>query len=464
MNSNMKTLAIAAVAATTSTALRAAVPEVSNVTMTQDDNRLVTIAYTLAEAPAVVTLDVQTNATANAATDDPGWTSIGGVAVCNAKGDVWQEVATGSHTITWRPDQSWPDHHVTDNRARAVVTAWALDNTPDYMVVDLATDNTVRYYPAVDFLPGSELGQTGTITNNAAYKTSKLVMRKIMAKDVEWTMGTAAGEKQRSAAWETPHVVSLANNYYIGVFEITQGQWSNIATNSARTANFTANGAMRPMENVTYNEIRETVATSATGNTTPNAAYYWPNDPNPASFLGLLRLKTGVDFELPSEAQWEFAARSGNGSGFWGNGSDVKNTSPDANLDNLARYLGDNPGGNANTATLMPSEGGTAVVGSYAPSSWGLYDMHGNVFEWCLDWHEADITSYGGAVNIDRSNPGVPLSGNPNNNTKSDYRVSRGGAWASGSGDCRAGAHSRGYHNAAGNNRGFRVVCTAGLQ
>ena len=78
------TLAIAAVAASTATA--DPVPEVSSVTMAQSaSSRLVTITYTLSNAPAVVTLDIQTNATPNAAADDPGWTSIGGAAVCNAE-------------------------------------------------------------------------------------------------------------------------------------------------------------------------------------------------------------------------------------------------------------------------------------------------------------------------------------------------------------------------------------------
>ncbi len=97
--------------------LPAAVPSVTDVAMVQANDRLVTITYTLSNAPAVVTLDVQTNATANAASDDPGWTSIGGEAVWNALGDVWRKVGDGlasgqsfSGTITWHPDHAWPVH------------------------------------------------------------------------------------------------------------------------------------------------------------------------------------------------------------------------------------------------------------------------------------------------------------------------------------------------------------------
>ena len=441
--------AILAAAAATSAALPlfAAVPEVTGVTMTQATDRLVTISYTLSDAPAVVTVDIQTNMTGNA------WESIGGEAVWNAMGDVWKRVETGSRTITWHPDHSWPDHKIADGGARAVVTAWALENTPDYMVVDLAAANSVYYYPAADFLPGSEMGQKGAITNNPAYKTSKLVMRKIMSRGVTWTMGSAAGETQRTAEREAAHPVTLTNNYYIGVFEVTQAQWKNsTATNTAR---FTVDGAMRPMEQVCYNEIR-----NASVNTrNANVSYDWPADPNPSSFLGLLRTKTGLDFDLPSEAQWEFAARAGNGSGFWGDGSEVLNSDADANLNNLGRYLGNNPAGTSDSPALAPAAGGTAIVGSYAPNAWGLYDMHGNVFELCLDWYERDLTAYGGRVNIDTSASAKTLSGGDG-----QWRVIRGGNWYYGAARSRSafrdgtGADTRVYYT------GFRLACTAGLR
>ena len=185
---NTKKLMLAAAAAVTGATLTAAVPEVSGVTMTQANDRLVTITYTLANAPAVVTLDVQTNATANAASDDPGWTSIGGEAVWNAAGDVWKKVGTAggtfNGTIVWRPDLSWPDHKIESDCARAVVTAWALDNTPTYMVVSLdvakTVDGAITYYPGVDYLPKSSYEQVGAaVTNNPAYKKRMQQMGKL---------------------------------------------------------------------------------------------------------------------------------------------------------------------------------------------------------------------------------------------------------------------------------------------
>ena len=439
-----KMLVIAGAAGAASISAADVTPVVSGVTMTQPSGtRLTTITYSLS-APAVVTLDVQTNYTEGGATK---WASIGGEAVCNAQGAVWRKVTTadlknGSYEITWRPDLSWPDHVIGDGGARAVVTAWALDNTPDYMVVDIsatAAPDTQKYYPAAEYLPGG-------ILSNQNYRTTKLVMRKIMAKDVEWTMGSTGTETQRESARESPHQVSLTNNYYIGVFEVTQSQWALFST---RTANYTVEGSMRPMENVCYNELRQN---SSYGH---NGDYNWPHAPNPDSYIGKLRLKTGVDFDLPSEAQWEFACRAGNGVGYWGDGSAIKNGSPDANLDKIGRYSGNNPGGSTSDKSFAPNQGGTAIVGSYMPNNWGLYDMNGNVWEWCLDWFADNINSLNGAVNVTE-----------NWSNSNGLRVKRGGAYAGGSTYSRPAWRQDAVQNNYGRdlNSGFRLVCTAGLK
>ena len=460
---NIKQLTLAALAAATGAAM-AAMPEVSNVTMTQAANRLVTITYQLTEA-AVVTLDIQTNANVSAAANDPGWTSIGGEAVCNAQGDVWKQVSgKATYTITWQPDQTWkgPDENgfkIAANGARARVTAWPLDNTPDYMVVDIssaAQPNTQKYYPAVDFLPGGLLGKD-------EYRTTSIVMRKIMAKDVTWTMGSTTLETQRTAAREATHQVMLTNNYYIGVFQVTQAQWDLIQPSRPTPAYFynTADRAMRPVEQVCYNEIR-----NASNSMTANTAYDWPADPNPSSVLGKLRTKTGVDFDLPSEAQWEFAARAGNGDTKWGDGSGILNSDADANLDKLGRYSrngGQVQSGSSysNPAQSCGAANGTAIVGSYTPNAWGIYDMHGNVWEWCLDWYADDITRIGGAVNIDPTTPANTMSGSPASGT---VRVNRGGAWNGTTGNCRSAFRSNSDPSRRSISTGFRLACTAGLQ
>jgi len=345
------------------------------------------------------------------------------------------------------------------------VTAWSLDNTPDYMVVDLsesAQPNTQKYYPSVDFLPGSELGQTGAITNNTAYRKSKLVMRKIMAKGVEWTMGSTALETNRTAAREATHQVMLESNYYIGVFPVTQTQWGLIQTSRAAPSYFNNadDRAMRPVEQVCYNEIR-----NAGNSPTANTDYDWPADPNPSSFLGLLRTKTGIDFDLPSEAQWEFAARAGNGDTKWSDGSGILNNAyTDANLDLLGRYErngGRIPNGTAykDPAPSCGATNGTAIVGSYAPNDWGLYDVHGNVWEWCLDWYADDITAHDGKVNIDPATPENTRSGAPGG-----YRVIRGGSFNYGASFSRPAYRNSGNPTLRYSVYGFRLLCYAGLR
>ena len=433
-------LALAAVAVAASVTLPAAVPEVTDVTMAQDDTRHVTISYTLSEAPAVVTVDVQTNYAENGET---GWASIGGENIQNVTGDVWKQVEIGARTIHWRPDLSWPDHKIADGGVRAVVTAWALDNTPDYMVVDITATggaDTQRYYPAAGFVPGS--------VTNSLYKTTALLMRKIMAKDVMWTMGSVA-ESGRDATRETPHQVTLTNNYYIGVYPITQTQWQQVS--GYNPSFFTTDRAMRPVENVSYQDIRQGKGTASSAASATAGVY--PAEPYEESFLGLLRTKTGIDFDLPFEAQWEFAARAGNGEGYWGDGSVMRIVSEkqDENLDLLGRYQYN--GGKLGTdCTTDPAAdcgvtNGTAIVGSYVPNAWGLYDMHGNVWEWCLDLYVDNISALNGAVNT----------------ASGTYRVFRGGSWSNSAGYSRSAYRNR-YRNNREINIGFRIACTAGLR
>ena len=422
-------------------------PQISNVRLEQNSiSRRVTVRYDLDEA-AVVTMDVLTNGV-----------SIGGANIQNVMGDCFKKVAAGNdHIVWWDPYLSWPDHKFGAGVVSVRMTAWALDNTPDYMVVDVssaAQPDTQTYYPSAEFLPGGLL-------SNQNYRTTKLVMRKIMAKDVEWTMGSTTLETQRNATREATHQVTLTNNYYIGVFPVTQTQWDLIQPSRSAPSyyNNAADRAMRPVEQVCYNEIR-----NAANSTTANTAYDWPADPNPSSFLGKLRTKTGIDFDLPSEAQWEFAARAGNGDTKWGDGSGILNSDADANLDKLGRYQRN--GGQvlsgssyANPAQSCGATNGTAIVGSYAPNDWGLYDTAGNVWEWCLDWYADDITAHGGKVNIDPATPANTVSGASGAN-----RVSRGGSWFYAAGICRPAFRSRDPPSNRLSYTGFRVLCSAGLR
>jgi len=459
---NTKKMIVLAGAFGLAASVLAETPEVTNVSMVQPQRtRRVTITYTLS-AQAVVTLDVQTNCVVNGETK---WLSIGGEALWNTEGDVWKKVDAGSRTITWRPDKSpWAGHVIAAGGARAVVTAWALDNTPDYMVVDIregAQPNTQRYYPAADYLPGGLLA-------NEEYRKYSLVLRKIMAQGIKWTMGSLA-EKSRQSDREAMQQVTLTNDYYIGVFEFTQSQWQCIDANRPTPATYLTDGAMRPVERVSYNEIRLAAGTSDNNAFDVSEAVVkansWPNPPASGSFLGRLNARTGLDFDLPSDAQWEYACRAGNGEGYWGDGSPILADGNDPNMNKLGRYRRN--GGWLKTGTdsfsspssIVGPTNATAIVGSYAPNSWGLYDMHGNVWELCLDWYATDVTSLGGAVNISPTDATLPKAG-----SSTAYRLVRGGSWyQEWAHYCRSAKRGGKQPSARDIEYGFRVVCRAGL-
>jgi formylglycine-generating enzyme required for sulfatase activity len=239
----------------------------------------------------------------------------------------------------------------------------------------------------------------------------------------------------------------------MGVFEITQGQWAMIKGNSVSAGFTNPNKRMlRPMESVSVAMIREN------GSNAENSNAWYPNPPDGNSYLGVLRSRTQLDFDLPSEAQWEFAARAGNGSPNWGDGSAILNVDDDANLARLGRWWfnGGYVDGTAPSADVG-LEHGTASVGSYAPNDWGLYDVCGNVWEFCLDRWEENIRNYGGRINVNLEAPGSTISG-----TSTSYHVARGGAYGFEAKCCRP-AHRDGGTSAS-KSFGFRVVCTAGLQ
>ena len=383
--------------------------------------RTVTVNYTLANAPAVVTVDFRENGT-----------SIGEANFADVQGDVNRRVLAGDRVLTWKPK--------TDEASRsyaalqAVVTAWAVSKPPPYMVAYFKGDTSdIRYYTSTNALPGGLFG-------NPVYRTSALVLKRIDAKGVQWTMGNA------DVNWP----VTLDADYYIGVFEFTQAQyWSIFGAVRDSFVTCPSDRAMRPQDKICYADLR--------GWSTDN---YWPNPPDAALPIGKLRQVTGVSFDLPSEAQWEFACRAGHGIGVWGDGSSYGDYGDDANGRRLGRYRwngGWADGGATTPAGDMTAQtGASAVVGSYAPNSWGLYDMHGNAAEWCLDgFNYPDvIKDFAGAVNVNQKEPTKTLNGDA-----IQYRVLRGGNYWWDAGAIRSEARSGDSWSYGDPTFGFRVVC-----
>ena len=439
-----------------------------SVDLSKDSRRVVTVRYRLTGAPAVVTVDFQTNKL--------NWTSIGGKFLSGMTGAVYKTLsADDTYEISWNAGTDWPNHKLRDGNARFVLTAWAPTDTPDYMVVDLANgtsaDDRVRYYPSEDYLPG------GLLTCSD-YWTTKLVLRRIRARGIPWTMGYEGELDSSGAASAGRHVVTLTNDYYIGVFPITQGQWKTVgAGNNFNEPSYFTNAAYaarRPVERVSFTDIRTYTPQQLTryqnnASAADRGPYQWPNPPHPNSFLGYLRNRTGngINFDLPGEAQWEFACRAGTTVGQWNDGSHVMGNPIDDNLP--GRYIGD-------TANRLPlpdrncdDSEGTRPVGSYAPNAWGLYDMHGNVLEWCLDNWESDITKLNGVVN---SSWGAPISKGATTGQNAQCVV-RGGHWRDAAQKTISGYRASSWPNVRypdpsgityTSSYGLRVVCTGTLK
>ena len=428
-------LVFAALAASTSLA---AVPNVDQnaVTIAQDSqSRLVTVSYTLTGEPAVITVDFQTNAVANAET---GWTSIGEVNFTNTTGYVNQVVPTGARSLYWQPDKVWPDQVIDAGKFRAVVKAWATNAPPDYCVACLLTDAQIvqtkgadwsiprrRYFVSAEAVPGG-------VTNDM-YKTEFLVLRKIPASGVVWRMGP---NNNTWSAGSATCKVMLTQDYYMGIYEFTKTQYGLVKGTSVR--------GRYPMDNFNvWDNVRG-----------PASEYPWPSvgegytnfthDVASDSALGGLRSRTGIDsFDLPTEAQWEYACRAGNGWFWYNQTSYVSDTSQlDVNLLKSIAWFQDN----ANAVQ---------IVGGRQPNAWGLYDMLGNARELTLNWgggYYPTPDSENGFV-IDPKGPEAPPASN--NKMWKGLTAMDVAAWTFMGHRHGAGANATAVAN------GFRVVCDA---
>lgn len=220
------------------------------------------------------------------------------------------------------------------------------------------------------FLPGSVVaGQEAAAPRATADVRAADILRQlgielVLVKGGTYRMGDLPEFGRGNAL--PAHEVTVGD-FLIGKTEVTQSQWE--ALMGANPSKF--KGADRPVEQVTWDECQE--------------------------FLRRLNEKTGGAFRLPTEAEWEYAARSGGRIETWAG------TSNDAELDTFA-WLGDNSGEQSQP------------VGRKRPNGLGIHDMSGNVWEWCSDWFDGDYYE-----NSPANDPRGPASG--------ELRVLRGGAW-----------------------------------
>ena len=247
--------------------------------------------------------------------------------------------------------------------------------------------------------------RSGTVSISSQYLTPRTVgvsqlgiapinIDMVQVSGGTFTMGCTSEQGSDCHDWERPsHSVTL-NTFYIGKFEVTQRQWEDVMGTTIRQQRDLAppdwslcgEGDNYPMYFVSWNEI---VGTSG-ASTVINGITYYSN-----GFIYKLNQMTGKQYRLPTEAEWEYAARGGRSGGFKYSGSNT--------VGNVAWYW-------ENTGN------GTQPVGTKAANELGVFDMSGNVWEWCSDWFLEDYYDISS-----QNNPTGPSTGSD--------RVSRGGGW-----------------------------------
>jgi len=297
-------------------------------------------------------------------------------------------VKAGTHRMTWDMGTDMGPNY---NRAKFSMKMHAYANAAPYLVIDLSAGANADKYEI------SYLSEMPAAAWPLEYKTTKLVLKLVVPGT--FMMGSPAEEVGHNYSYgdyqsdETRHQVTLTQPFYMGVFELTQQQYNLVMGSNPSYYK----GDSRPVEQVSYNTIRGSTLGAA-----------WPNhrQVDALSFMGKLRSRTGLTFDLPTEAQWEYTCRAGTDSAL-NNGLEITNIYQSVQLNDIARYA-------YNTSDGRGGYSQHTEVGSYRPNAWGFYDMHGNVAEWCLDW-------WG---NMSSSSVTDPLG-----KTTGSYRLVRGGGW-----------------------------------
>ena len=254
------------------------------------------------------------------------------------------------------------------------------------------------------------LGQPVILTNSIG-------MKLVLVPPGEFLMGSPKNERFRGSK-ETRHRVRITKPFYLGMYEVTQAEYQQVmGTNPSR---FSSSGSRKhlltrqdtlrfPVEDVSWNDA--------------------------VAFCRKLSSREGETarvYRLPSAAEWECACRAGTITTYhFGNILSGKQ----ANCNGSRTYGTSEPGPFLNRPT---------AVGSYSPNAFGLYDMHGNVWEWCQDWYDEDYDS-------------SPLD-DPRGPPSASYRVYRGGAYCYSPTVCRSACRNASTPSTRLDSLGFRVA------
>ena len=229
-------------------------------------------------------------------------------------------------------------------------------------------------------------------------------MRMVYVEGGTFTMGCTSEQGGECESDETPNRQTTVSSYYIGMLEVTQSQWEKVMGTSV------------------YQQ-RDRANSNSTYGVGPDYPMYYVSWEEAKEFCARLSRQTGKTYRLPYEAEWEYAARGGKkneGTKYSGGWS----------VDEVAWY-----DGNSGNSTYQ--------CGTKRSNSLGLYDMSGNVWEWCEDW-------YGKYLQYDNNNPKGASSGS--------LRMARGGGWNYVAKYCRVSVRNYGTPSSRSSGLGFRVV------
>ncbi len=284
-----------------------------------------------------------------------------------------------------------------------------------------------------------------------------------------FTMGSPKNEPGRSQREGPQTNVTISQPFWLGQTEVTHAQWRAVmGTDLVMQARemldddtlYDIAGKLQTLRDY-YKEAKNSDPNDLVYNGGDDAPMYWVNWQEAVTFCRRLteregaagRLPSGYVFRLPTEAEWEYACRAGTTDATYAGAMEIKGRANAPVLDRIAWYAGNSSEGyvgmGANTSDWREKQypGGTAAqraVGTKRPNNWGLFDMLGNVWEWCGDW-DADKLP-GGTVR----DPTGPVSGT--------QRVFRGGSWGNPPAVCRAAARTSFPPNMRLNGIGFRLA------
>jgi formylglycine-generating enzyme required for sulfatase activity len=267
--------------------------------------------------------------------------------------------------------------------------------------------------------------------------SNTLGMDFVYIKSGTFVMGSPIDEPRRDDD-ETQHTVKLAAGFYLQSTEVTVGQWRAFANATGYMTEAETEGGTYVWTGKKWGK---------------DTAVYWDNpgllqnDDHPVTcvswndaqkFAEWITLKEGKSYRLPTEAEWEYGCRAGRTAAFANGAMTEFKCGRDPKLDKIGWYCGN-------------AEGNTHPVARKRPNTWGLYDMHGNVWEWCQD-----RCTWKGKVVTDTYHDGItdPLS------QKGSRRVGRGGSWNDYAGGCRSANRFGSVPGYRCRFMGFRLVRT----